>query len=95
MTTAQQIAYIKAKANGVILAHFPAHSQSNAQARALELTRKERTETLSESETAEMTRIATLWAWVRSVRALSDTLEAQVTGGDPVNMAAVDWPAFP
>lgn len=95
MSAANQIAYIKAKAGGVILGHFPAHSQSNAIARALELTRKELTQTLSESETADMARIETLWSWVRSVRALSDTLEAQVNEGATVEMAAVTWPAFP
>ena len=96
MTTAsQQIAYIKAKAGAVILGRFAQHSQSNAQARALELIHQERTHALSESETAEIARIEVIWAWVRSVRALSDTLEAQITGGSTIDMAAVEWPPFP
>lgn len=94
-TAAQQIAYIKAKAGSWIVAHFPPHSQDNAHARALLLIRKELTQTLSESEGAEMARIETLWAWVESVRSLSDTLEAQVIGGTPVEMSTVEWPAFP
>lgn len=95
---------IKAEAGRRILAAFPSWRQTNMTARQAELSRIQlgqmRDETgallparvLTADETAEEIAIAAAWAWVVSVRAASNALEASL----PADYTAdVHWPSNP
>ena len=65
-------AAIKQAARQIILARYPEWRQANLPARAVELV------SLGETSGPEWQQMQSIWAWIQSVRARSDLLEADV-----------------
>lgn len=90
------IAAVKAEAHRRITAQFPVWRQNNIHAACTELLDKWR---LGGSLTAEDEAVAdygrTVFAWIKSVRAHSDVLEARIVAGETVDPATdPDWPIW-
>lgn len=88
---------IKQQAGEHILAALPEWKQANATARGLELTRIGMTRALTETEQGELARLEYAWAWVKSVRTLSDVAEAalaDMTRAELDSWTEPDWPEW-
>ena len=71
-----KIEQVKEEAQRRILARFPDWKQRNMLARATELQENRIGRLLTTEEDAEITDLWAAWAWIKSVRAASDVLEA-------------------
>lgn len=82
------VARIKAKARSLILARLPEWKQANATARAVELI------SLGQASGQEWEALQAAWAWVKSVRDYSNTLEAQAAQSTEPLALDIDsgWP---
>lgn len=101
---AAAVAAVKAEASARILAAFPMWKQMNLNARATELTNALAANgAYTEAEAIEALRLQAVWAWIRSVRAASDAIEAALAQASPAELEAFDaaapaegfgaWPA--
>ena len=94
---AMHIATIKGQARGLILERFPEWKQANMTARGTELAFTLASGTALSSEgQAEAAALQAAWAWIKSVRAHSNSLEAEVSGADfdtLVTWQPHGWPA--
>jgi hypothetical protein len=81
---------VKAEAGRRIEDVVPDWKQRNLLARSSEFLLKG-IPNLTSNEHTELTRILALWAWVKSVRAFSDTLETQSPDTD---ISAAAWPVW-
>lgn len=86
---------IKLSARAHILASLPEWKQANATARGLELTRIGMTRALTEPEQAELAGLEYAWAWVKSIRTLSDVAEAELAGMTRAELDAWTEPSWP
>jgi hypothetical protein len=66
---------VRAEARHRILAVYPEWAQANMTARAVELVKTLATGTLTADEQTELAALESAWAWIKSVRASSNTLE--------------------
>lgn len=101
---AAAVAAVKAEASARILAAFPMWKQMNLNARATELTNALAANgAYTEAEAIEALRLQAVWAWIRSVRAASDSIEAALAQASAAELEAFDaaapaegfgaWPA--
>jgi hypothetical protein len=67
--------YVRAEARRRIIAVYPGWAQANMTARAVELVKTLSTGTLTADEQTELAALEGAWAWIKSVRASSNTLE--------------------
>ena len=82
---------VRAEARHRILAVYPEWAQANMTARAVELVKTLATGTLTADEQTELAALESAWAWIKSVRASSNTLE--VMGPIPADYTADQrWP---
>ncbi|MBF0304188.1 MAG: hypothetical protein HQL41_00870 [Alphaproteobacteria bacterium] len=90
------VALVKAEAGRRILAQVPSWKQSNATARAVELTRIGMQRALTPDETAEVAAIGGLWAAVKAIRDASDAIETDIMTTPPESLPTFDltggWP---
>lgn len=97
---AEEVAKIKRAAYAHIVARVPEWKQANLTARGVEfLDIREAGGALTAGEQAEQNSIKAVWAWVKSVRAYSDGLEADVMlaangGAARAVLAGAAWPAY-
>lgn len=105
----QKIKETKAEAQRRIFARYPQTKQANMQARSDELDRIESgrwrdtsglqqlARLLTASEIYELASFNVAWTWVKSVRAASDQIEADIQAStDPANFDVINssrWPA--
>lgn len=88
------VALVKAEANRRILARYPQYKQANMTARAVKLSDIRHSRPLTSDETAEKAAIEAAWDWVTSVRATSNSIEAEITAGAVPDIANhTGWPA--
>lgn len=90
------ISEIKAAARAQITAVFPDWKQTNMTARGVELTFALASgATFAKEETAEIDMLNAAWAWIKSIRAHSNDLEAEVKKldlPDLLKWQPHDWP---
>lgn len=95
----QFIGAVKQAASGVILSAYPDWKQRNMTARAVDLLSKTFDKTISPDEQAEVAQLQAAWAWIKSVRAHSNVLEAEVNGASALSDLAAwqahGWPIAP
>jgi hypothetical protein len=93
---ARLIAHTKATAYRHITARLPEWQQRNLTARSAELLRIRHDRAWTAEEAAEADAIEAQWEWVKSVRAYSDQVEADIVAGLITTTAEVEganWPA--
>lgn len=91
MPESARIAQIKGAAHAHITVSLPEWKQRNLTARQLELVKKRALgQSLSTDEQGQEVAIEAVWAWVKSVRAESDRLEAD----NDLNTDDANWPAW-
>tara|TARA_S200002703_G_scaffold156269_1_gene161576 strand:+ start:1845 stop:2255 length:411 start_codon:yes stop_codon:yes gene_type:complete len=91
MPESARIAQIKGAAHAHITASLPEWKQRNLTARQLELVKKRLLgQSLSTDEQGQEVAIEAVWAWVKSVRAESDRLEAD----NDLNTDDANWPVW-
>lgn len=94
---AMHIATIKSLARSIILERFPEWKQANMTARGTELSFTLASGVaLSSDEQVEVAALQTAWVWIKSVRAHSNTLEAEIACLEAANLLAWQphgWPA--
>ena len=71
-------AEIKDTAHDIIIAQYPYWKQNNMSHRAIELTDKKHTGSLTSGEQAEETELINAWAWVKDIRDQSDAMESAI-----------------
>lgn len=97
---AEEVAKIKRAAYAHIVSHVPEWKQRNLGSRGTEFLDKRLSGgTLTQAEEAEQTAIKAIWTWVKSVRAYSDGLEADVVAAETeaaarAVLAGASWPAY-
>jgi hypothetical protein len=89
---------VRNEAGARILARYPLHVQLNAAARAIELTDFKITRPLNPEEAVEEAAIRGMYAWIKSVRAVSALKEGEIaaiteSGAASAYDIASGWPA--
>ena len=89
---AQMKSIVKAKAGDVINSATPEWKQRNCLAFSIEYNAKLiNSETVTAAETTEYEEIESLWAWVKTIRAHSNSLEIDIDAGNSVDIDS-GWP---